>query len=168
MNQEVSISEIERILLEDPHITAIHKDEWDIPEIDYSNWAMGDSKYAQGSSDILKRYLGMPYIEDDFDNHELRREWRTELEHKYSWFKDYYEANSIRSAKLGAVSITLEALEDDYIYIGNNPEEFYKAIKQARELCKTIKKQDSTTPDRIKQIKELKKSVYNVLEVLAK
>jgi hypothetical protein len=95
MGEELSISQMEQILLEEPHIVAIHQpEEWKIPKIDRRILSY-DSEY--NPIDSLEGYLRMRCIEDDFGgNHAARREWKTKMSRKYDWFIDYLMSNALR------------------------------------------------------------------------
>ena len=81
MSDRIPLAEMERIMLEDPHIVAIHRDDpLEIPDIDLSLWEGDRGKDLEG----IKRFLAMPYVEDDFGTkHNDRRKWMDDLERRY-------------------------------------------------------------------------------------
>jgi len=95
---------LESILL--MHIVIHPAEEWDLPsldEIDYSLWEKGKG-VKRLVLERLYRFLNGPYIEDNFKDHEERREWRSEMEGKYPWFYGYYAGNALRVNMMAQVA----------------------------------------------------------------
>lgn len=166
MSEETSVSEMERILLEDPHVKAIHHDEeWAPLEIDYNFWTEEWGEVQKGGIENLKRQLDYPYIEDDFgSSHNARRLWAKELEGKYQWFRQYHKTNALRINFIFAILGTLGNLTIGYA--GPNKDELANLIQETKN--KHTKGYNLLpTTEKIKHVKQLKQATYDILKFLS-
>ena len=167
MRESLPVSEIERILLADPHVVAIHPaEEWKIPEIDASLWNTG----AEKGSDVVQgivQYLNEKYIEDDFgNNHTARRKWRMQL-WKHPGLNEYYQSQALKYGRLQAVELQLFMIEE--VYSGGKREELAQKIKEVRGLLFKGKGtyNSLTSSGKIDYIKSIKAKLYDVLICLS-
>ncbi len=101
---------IEQILVQDPHIVAIHPPLYtQIPKINLDYFDPETKDKVEKMTKIVTDYLSYPLIEDNFGaNHPQRREWRKEMEQTYGeLFSSYYSKNKLRGNVYG---YTIQAL----------------------------------------------------------
>jgi hypothetical protein len=88
MMKQAELSEIEQILLADPHVTAVKHSKYStIPDMDYSLWSK--RKHAESMMSVIAEYLQMPCVLDTFGlDHGARRRWENTLPKKIQAFLD--------------------------------------------------------------------------------
>jgi len=111
-----SDAEIERILLDDPHIVRIEQSEnWEIPTIDRNLWSeqyRGDRAF---DINTLISYLNLRYIVDDFgENHLSRRLWESQLAAKHERMQAYFTNNALGFGKIVTVRSFTQGLKEGY------------------------------------------------------
>lgn len=166
MSEELSISEIEKILLKDSHIVTIHSArEWAIPEIDYSFFKPESQEKAKECVAALERYLDCPLIEDDFEDHNSRRTWRDRLEKQYDWFHEFYNNNALKIAKTTEISIAFFRLES---YCTNLIKKSFQELNQKRsQLSKNKIYSSRSTQEKIDYVNEVKVIIYDALKLFS-
>ncbi|MBI2522858.1 hypothetical protein HYW19_00550 [Candidatus Woesearchaeota archaeon] len=161
--------DLETILMQDLHVVAIHPvEEWNLPSLDeigYSLWVdIGPRRLAL---ERLYKLLNGPYIEDNLENHELRRRWRTQMEEKYPWFYSYYVDNALRvNTMVQVVQSAMRLLKRGYK--GLRREEF-EALAQAahQKTEEAASNYDSKSIyEKINAARQVKYAVYNVIMFL--
>ncbi|MDP2750859.1 MAG: hypothetical protein Q8O89_08570 [Nanoarchaeota archaeon] len=171
MSDETILSEIEKILLEDPHVVSIYPSEkWDVPKIDYSLFKEKDREQIECNINSLTKYLNCSYVVDDFfENHDKRRTWRNQLRKKYSGFEGYYSSNNaLKIANWGAV--LMSAYENiERAYIGSNKDELF-AFTDA--ICQQVtiyheKWHLKSSEQQVEYAKQTKQAVYDALVFLS-
>jgi len=115
MGGELSVSEIERIVLSDPHIKRIvPAEEWDIPKIDLALWSESCRRRMNKSLRYLIDFLGRPYIIDDFETDDgARRQWRMGLTSKQQGAYEYLKNSALSATKIQGVN-HIRQLKSDY------------------------------------------------------
>lgn len=108
-------SELERRLLEVPHVIAIHHYDKQAPDVDLSLWKEGERKYVQKALNRLASFLQRPMIEDDFKYHPDRIDWKNELLKRGHDLLDYYQNNSLRINYISSLQQTEYYLIDSYL-----------------------------------------------------
>ncbi|MBT6690610.1 hypothetical protein HN903_01570 [archaeon] len=126
MGKEKSSKEIEKILLGTSHILEIKYDEeWNFPEINFSIFKeSGDERrkmFNRRYSQKIERFLGLPYIIDDFAEHSQRARWLSDSQFLYGADVIRYamDNNSIRPMNFMIVSHALGFLSEQN-YVGDD------------------------------------------------
>lgn len=117
----------------------------------------------------LQKFLGLPYIVDDFENHGLRELWRLqEVPRKYDKdVQEFLRNNSLRTASYMVVNHCTDVINPDN-YVGTNKEMFESKLKEMLDGISQIRevtKGDRPTP--VTLVKSLKQIVYSLLEFLS-
>jgi hypothetical protein len=169
MSDEIPVAEIEKILLEDPHILEIRRDvEIKLPEFDYGLFE-GDDDLLRRSVSVLEQAINSPYIIDDFGpgEHGPRRRWRSALMDKYSWFQGYYQWNAFKHGFRQAFLSTCEVMEKNYL--GSERDELYGLCLKVKEQSRIPDKkfEELTDVGRIDYIHRMKNSMMDVFYFLS-
>jgi hypothetical protein len=167
MNRQtiMTTSEIERILLQDPHIIRIEPGEtWKRRTINaalFRNRQETVTDYISSLWDFLSRH----YIIDEFTDHSKREWWRlVEAERLYApEVKSYLARNAMRGSSW-MIAYHCTDVINVRNYQGPHQEEFGTKMQELLSTYRSIPRID-TIP--IAPVKELKKKVYAVLEFLA-
>jgi len=114
----LSMEDITRTLLQEPHVTRFIREEWESPEIDFSMWFVSDREVARKYAGKLTDYLNFPYVEDDFKDHQARRDWRKQMAIKHHWFHDFYSKNPFRNNRINVAIESAKVLR--FGYYGTN------------------------------------------------
>lgn len=170
MGKKLSLNGMERILLRDHHIKAIKHDKpKEVPEINSALFAPPDREGDNERIECLKEFLDSPYIIDDFgiggEDHDLRREWRQQMEDRYTWFRDYYLTNALKINRILEASTSLRHLQLDYI--GTNKRKFKELVGRKQALSNKKYDPSMNLNERIRYVKGLKDLVYDVLIFLS-
>ena len=163
------MSNIEKILMNNDHIIKIHPaEEWEDFHLNSEKWNKSSKKLALKSAQILKEYLNMPYIEDNFGSeHHERREWEEKLESQYGNGMYEFLKNNALKGEFPYFTLTaqLMGLEEGYL-------EDKKDLKvKFDEIYETIpNKKDyhfMPTNEKIKNLKNLKNKIHSLLKFLS-
>ena len=120
------MDDIEGILLAEPHVTGFVREDCRTPEIDFSMWYSRDRESARKYTGKLIDYLNSPYVEDDFDDHNVRRDWRKQMAKKYPWFHGFYSKNPFRNNR---INIAIESVRTLRLgYLGTNKNDLKRLI----------------------------------------
>lgn len=156
---------IERLLLEEPCVTKFVKEEWDLPQIDFSLWKEGFRSKAEKYYNKVVSYLDSSYVEDSFTDHNSRRDWRKEMYAKHDWFHDFYSKHPFRNNRINVVMESARMLRLDYI--GENRDELMNLIEQ---ITRTMIDGEYYTLMTIDQkqdyVSDLKEGLNDILEFL--
>ena len=164
MADELTESEIERIVLSDPHIKRILPgEEWNIPKIDLALWSGHWSQRKNKDLRYLTDFLGMPYIIDDFEtDHEARGQWRSELNSKYGDFWEYVKRDALRG---NIIYGSKRVLYFHLGYVGTNSDELRHRSSQIPMLGPDYG--TWSTERKVKAVRELKVELYGFLKFLS-
>jgi hypothetical protein len=114
------ISDIEQLLLADPHVMRISRPAYaaDVPAIDYSLWQ--DKKQAEEAVFSIVDYLQRPCVVDIFGvDHSARKRWEATLPKKA---QELLDRNPVGANALSVVGMGVYQLGQGYR--GTNHEEF--------------------------------------------
>jgi hypothetical protein len=111
----ISINGIERALFLEPHVTGFFIEDWPIPAVDLSLWFIRGRNASRRYLSSLANYLNSGYVEDDFTDHEERREWRSQMQKKYPEFHDFYSRNPLRNNRINIAVESARMLNRDYV-----------------------------------------------------
>lgn len=161
---------IELLIKAEPHILKIEPaEQWKSLDINPLIFCSESRDYAMDYIEGLKYFLNLPYIIDDFDSHNVRNEWKTDMFYKYGIKSyEYLNTNVLKGANSNVVNHCISEAINSKTYVGSNNEEFEKRIKELSELNQQLSKAthlDCSTP--IDLIKTLKQKVYCLLEFLS-
>jgi len=165
MGEALTVSQMESILLEDEHIVAIHHSEkWELPEIDHSIFGPNNRESRNVNIGALEEYLNSPCIEDNFNYHGDRRNWRDQMKANYHWFTDIYSNNALRVNRI-SVAISVFQVINLY-YSGTMPDELAELTRPIYNILK--EPYDSkTAQEKIEHIKYFKNLIYNAVVFLS-
>lgn len=159
-------SEIEKILLQDPHVIRIEPaEEWEFHNINCSIFK-NHQEIVKSYLCSLQNFLKRPYIIDDFTKHPMREKWRyIEVPQKYDRrVSEYLKHNALRWKNMLAAFHCIDVINKDN-YCGTNTEQFQKILDELKEACRTVGLQTDVTP--IEVVKSLKQKVYSLMEFLS-
>jgi hypothetical protein len=119
-SQLITMGDIEAIFLQEPHVTRFVREDCRTPPIDFSMWYSRDRESARKYTGTLIDYLNSPYVEDDFPDHDTRREWRKQMAKKHPWFHGFYSKNPFRNNRIAVVIESTRALRLGYLGTNKN------------------------------------------------
>lgn len=139
---------------------SITRDKYDIPEIDYSLFEEGDQEALDCAKKNITDFLNGPYILTDFEDHNERRDWCSQL-----GIVGYMKINTLRTPFIGS-AINSVRLFRRY-FIGEDPE-FYRladaVIEQLEPLREEYDKLDNN--EKVEFVSGVKVRIFPVLEYL--
>ena len=164
MSDELTESEIERIVLSDPHIKRIvPAEEWDVPKIDLALWSERWRQRKDKDLRYLTDFLRMPYIIDNFEtDHTARRQWRSELSSKYRGSLKYVRRDALRGNTISGLN---SVSNFNLGYTGTNPNEIRHESSQMAMPGSDY--MTWSTERKIKFVSELKVKLYGFLQFLS-
>ena len=164
MSDELTESEIERIVLSDPHIKRIvPAEEWAVPKIDLALWSERWRQRKDNDLRYLIDFLRMPYIIDDFEtDHTARTEWRSELNSKYKGSLKYVLRDALRGNTIGQLN---RVRNFNLGYVGTNPDKLRHESSQIQMLRSDY--MTWSTETKIEALHEIKNKLYGFLKFLS-
>jgi hypothetical protein len=163
-------SEMEKILLADPHIVAIHYDEpWNVPDVDPCLWEKDETKRGQDQAQYLEKFLNMPYIEDIFgtDDRE-RRKWQASVARANKADIYWAYANcALRYVILSVVNMSLLIMNK--IYEGTNSDNLQELGGEVDRLIGGLSYEDAKMPfqERVEYVRNIKNKAFATLKFLS-
>lgn len=162
---------IAEVVANDPHVVKTVPSEHDsVPDVDESLFCSDVSLEV----DMFKRFLLMPYIIDDFDDHEGKRKpWSQDMYALHGRvFWDYAVlGNALKRGSfaqlIGGPTPVIGMFADKYY--GPCREDFEVLVDSARQECLSAQEY-SSLPNSIKalHVRRLKARIYDVLEFCEK
>ncbi len=170
MIAELQAQDMERILMEDPHIVRIHPAEiWKSLDISLELWEEPTRESKEKCLKIIKEFLGYPYIEDDFGKDHLQRRdwWERKVKEHGEAFGHFVDKNALR-AGYAYFMLGSQFLGINQNYIGTNPQKYQEVLG---EVFKGLPDKSiyhlMPTYMKIEVMKDFKLRVYNILEFLS-
>ena len=158
---------LETLTILHPEIRVKHSEEFSFSDADYSEFFDADKiSSVERSFSNIKRYLGLPYVVDAFENHEVRRAFRKGLDPE---ILEVYGNNALKVGRVNTVELSLQILSR--LYVDKSDSGFFDKVQEIRTyIDKFIRVDyDSLTPDlkigRAFRLKERVASLLNYLEV---
>ncbi|VVB82351.1 Uncharacterised protein [uncultured archaeon] len=165
------MEKIEEILVNDPlYSWHIISKRW--PKYNFSGEInpalLGRDSHVDYVISWIKNYIGFPLIEDDFESHSLRREWKRELTDKYGKeAKKFIQENKLR------INMSLQGLWSASSFICNSflVDEIPILNDKTREIIKITEegKEDYNAMnirERIVFVRGMEDKAYGILQEL--
>lgn len=153
-------------------VRVIPAETWLIPGCNYSNFAPEHEDSATFTNQTLREFLWLPYVVDDFENHEERRRWRLSRRVEGLDVVDV-GVNALRLNSLIGVNYAVQLI--DRLYAGPNGDEVSGAIAMVNAHtpvysgCPATRPYDKLdTSDKICFVKEMKSDVFELLKALSR
>ncbi|MDD5651034.1 MAG: hypothetical protein PHF86_11565 [Candidatus Nanoarchaeia archaeon] len=162
MKPNLEISNIEKILLENPHVIEIHHSD-PFVRLKINKSLYRSDKRAPDMYNIWQ-YLENPCIRYDFTSHSTRRLWKWTLNQK---LYNYVEKDTFRTTN-NVIPNVIFSMFNEY-YIGPNKDQLETKIEIAKEVYEEVKLtvRDPATEKSILAIEKHKSAVYDVLKFLS-
>jgi len=166
--KELSVSEMEAILLADPHVKGILQDpEIEVPELNTQLWSKKDED-VEVIYNSVREVLNFPFILDNFKSHPERKDWRYDLNRKYDAMHCLLNSNALRRGKILHISALAHTLKENS-YIGTNPDKFYELVEELANIIdkKYYNYDDYTTIEKIQYVRKVRQKAVEFMNFLS-